>query len=113
MPQYLTKEEVEKEFDEKFRERTCCGNGYVLEYDTNTKHNSWESEDARPFIKSFIHSLRLADKQALYSEINEWVEKNKVLEVSLPSDDARVLLWKQKHNKTLSDLIEFIKSKKE
>ncbi len=45
-------------------------------------------------------------------QIIELVESKKIMEVSLPGDDPRVLMWKRKHNKTLDDLLADLKNNK-
>ena len=95
MPKYLTKEEVEKDFDETYDLTHCEG----------CKCVNPNGQLVKDSIKSFIHSLRLADKQALLEEINEWAEKNK--KMCYVSDTPQEIYY----NQALHDLQAFIKSK--
>ncbi len=59
-------------------------------------------------IKSFILKLKSRWVEEERIKIINLLKFKKVLEVSLPSDTERVLLWKQRHNKTLDEVIEFL-----
>src|SRR3990167_6862172 len=91
--------ENEKEFDEKFQEESRGSDGYDLFFCKNIRINYWEMENARPMLKSFLHSSQINLIRGLIGEVEGIKRKFVTQPAEYKKSDANV--WREGYNQAL------------